>query len=266
MAIPPKSAPLVVTVHDLAFLQDPAHFTRHGLRFFNRGLALVRNDADLVLVPSRASWQECVDAGIEKDRLRLVPHGVQVPAVSTRQVDEFRTAHGLSERYVLWCGTLEPRKNVPGLLRAFAIAHEKDPNLELVLAGPNGWGDVEVPQTDGVRLLGFLPSDELHAAYAGARAFCYPSFREGFGLPVLEAMAHGVPVVTSAGTAMAEFTEGAGLLVDAHDVEGIANAVVVATDDRHGELAAASLSRSRDYTWENSATLTLAAYHEVAGR
>ena len=151
-------------------------------------------------------------------------------------------AYQLPERYVLWCGTLEPRKNVPTLLEAFAIVRRTDPDLGLVLVGPTGWGDVPVPahMARGVRLLGFLPTDQLHAAYAGARAFCYPSLREGFGLPVLEAMAHGVPVVTSRGTAMAEFVGDGGLLVDPLDAHAIAAALETVLGSRHDELAAAA--------------------------
>jgi len=165
---------------------------------------------------------------------------------------------------VLWCGTLEPRKNLPVLLQAFAIARRRDPTLGLVLVGPSGWGDVTVPAVEGVRLLGFLPPGALHAAYAGARAFCYPSLREGFGLPVLEAMAHGVPVVTSSGSAMAEFADGAGLLVDPHDVDGLADALSIAVGSQHDELATAARARASLYTWENAAALTVAAYREVA--
>jgi len=267
MAIPPKSAPLVVTVHDLAFLKEPAHFTRHGMRFFRRGLALAKAKADVVLVPSNATFTECVDAGFDLSRLRLVAHGVGVPRVGEQQVHEFVAAQALPQRYVMWCGTLEPRKNLPTLLRAFAIARRADPDLGLVLVGPAGWGDVEVPaDLEGVRLLGFLPKDDLHAAYAGARAFCYPSLREGFGLPVLEAMAHGIPVVTSAGSSMAEFADGAGLLVDPNDVDALATAISAATGARHDELALAARVRASSYTWENAAALTVAAYHEAAGR
>lgn len=263
IAIPPKSAPLVVTVHDLAFLKEPAHFTRHGLRFFNRGLSLARRHADVVLVPSQATFTECIEAGFDISRLRLVSHGVRVPVVPAEQVKEFAVARGLPERYVMWCGTLEPRKNVSSLLRAFEIARRADPELGLVLVGPSGWGSVEVPATEGVQLLGFLGFDELHAAYAGARAFCYPSLREGFGLPVLEAMAHGVPVVTSAGTSMAEFVHDAGLLVDPLDVDAMAAALLQAVGPRHDALSAAALERASHYSWESTAKATAAAYREA---
>jgi glycosyltransferase involved in cell wall biosynthesis len=265
-AIPPKSAPLVVTVHDLAFLHEPSHFTKHGRRFFKRGLALARAQADLVLVPSQSTFDDCVGAGFDASRVRLVPHGVAVPEVSAEQVAAFVAAHHLPERYVLWCGTLEPRKNVPTLLRAFAKLRRSDPSLALVLAGPAGWGDVSMPTNlvEGVRLLGFLPTEDLHAAYAGARAFCYPSLREGFGLPVLEAMAHGVPVVTSRGTAMAEFVGDGGLLVDPHDEDAIASGLETAMGDRHDELAKAAREKSAEYTWDKAAELTVAAYREVA--
>lgn len=263
LAIPPKSAPLVVTVHDLAFLQQPEHFTRHGLRFFKRGLSLARAKADVVLVPSQATFTECIEAGFDVSRLRLVPHGVTVPAVTEQRVKEFVTARSLPERYVMWCGTVEPRKNVPTLLRAFALLRQRDPELGLVLVGPSGWGDVDVASTDGVHFLGFLPTEDLHAAYAGARAFCYPSLREGFGLPVLEAMAHGVPVVTSAGTSMAEFVEGAGLLVEPTDVEALAASLELAVGERHDALAASARERAAHYSWDNAAALTVAAYHEA---
>jgi glycosyltransferase involved in cell wall biosynthesis len=261
-AIPPKKAPLVVTVHDLAFLHEPSHFSKHGRRFFKRGLALARRNADVVLVPSQSTLDDCIEAGFDTSRLRLVPHGVSVPAVSADDVAAFVGAYQLPERYVLWCGTLEPRKNVPRLLEAFAKLRRTDPSLGLVLVGPAGWGAVPA-QTNlvrGVRLLGFLPTDHLHAAYAGARAFCYPSLREGFGLPVLEAMAHGVPVVTSAGTAMAEFVGDGGLLVNPLDPNRIADALQTVLGEQHDSFAEAALKQSARYSWNAAAALTIDAY------
>lgn len=264
-AIPPKSAPLVITVHDLAFLHAPEHFTRRGVHFFRRGLALAKRDADLVLVPSRDTLNDCVAAGFKSDRIRLVPHGVEVPHVSADDIERFRLRHGVTRPYVLWSGTVEPRKNLPALLAAFARLRKEHPDLDLVLVGPAGWGDVEAPfdETAHVKPLGFLPQEELHAAYAGAQVFCYPSLREGFGLPVLEAMAHGVPVVTSAGTAMAEFADGAGLLVDPRDVEGLAAALTTALGPDGNQLREAAKRRAAEYTWERAASLTAEAYREV---
>src|SRR5450432_192034 len=264
-AIPPKSAPLVVTVHDLAFVHEPMHFTKHGRRFFRRGLALARAQADAVLVPSQSTFDDCIIAGFKPDVLHLVPHGVSVPAVDAADVAAFVTAHGLPERYLLWCGTLEPRKNLPTLLTAFAAVRRHHPDLNLVLVGPTGWGEVSVPRelAEGVRLLGFLPADQLHAAYAGARVFCYPSLREGFGLPVLEAMAHGVPVVTSAGTAMAEFVSNGGILVDPLDADALAAGIEAALGDLHDELAAAAIKQSTRYSWDTAAQLCVDAYRSV---
>lgn len=273
-AIPPMSRPLVVTVHDLAFLRAPEHFTARGNRYFRRALEIARTDADLVLVPSQMTADDCHQHGFSPDRVRLVPHGVRARAVTTSEVADLRARFDLHSPYVLWCGTLEPRKNLPTLLDAFADVAGHDPDLSLVLVGPQGWGQTSAevsarldgPFADRVAVLGRLSDDDLQVAYAGARAFCFPSLWEGFGMPVLEAMAHGTPVVTSSGTSMAEFTEGAGLLVDPRDPEALAGAILDATGARHDELAASASVRARDYTWARVAEQTVDAYRSLAGR
>jgi glycosyltransferase involved in cell wall biosynthesis len=273
-AIPPRSRPLVVTIHDLAFLRAPEHFTARGNRYFRRALDVARTDADLVLVPSLTTADDCYQHGLSPDRVRVVPHGVRARAVSASEVADFRSRFGLHSPFVLWCGTLEPRKNLSRLLDAFSNVTEQDPDISLVLVGPKGWGQtsskvsarLEGPLADRVAVLGQLSYDDLQVAYAGARAFCFPSLWEGFGMPVLEAMAHGTPVVTSSGTSMAEFTEGAGLLVDPRDREALTGAILDATGPRHDELAASASVRARDYSWARAAEQTVDAYKSLARR
>jgi glycosyltransferase involved in cell wall biosynthesis len=266
-AIPPRSAPLVVTVHDLAFLHDRSHFTRHGIRFFERSLELTRRDADLVVVPSKATADDCVAHGIDEDRLRVVPWGIEVDPTDAAEVSAARTERGLDRPYVLWTGTIEPRKNLPTLLKAFAQVRG---DVDLVLVGPRGWNEdldaLLAPVRSRVHVLGFVQPAALKPLYAGAAVFCYPSLREGFGLPVLEAMAQATPVVTSASTSTAEVVGEAGLVVEPTDARAIAAAIESLLDDheRATALGRAGAARARTFTWERTAAQLVGAYREVA--
>ncbi len=257
----PTDAPLIVTLHDLAFLHEPAHFTRHGVRVFHRSLRYTKAKADLVLCCSQATMDDCVHAGIDADRLRLVPLGVETERATPAEVARVKAAHGLPDEYLLFVGTVEPRKNLKGLVAA--LAHLPAPPL-LVVAGAEGWGDSGVDaDTPGVQFLGFVPGDDLAGLYAGASVFCYPSEREGYGLPVLEAMAQGTPVVTSRGTATEETAGTAAVLVDPHDAADIARGIDEA-GRRRKELHAKGLARAQRRSWANTAALTAAAYRELA--
>lgn len=281
-AIPPRSRPLVVTLHDLAWLRDPSHFTRHGVRFFDAALRRTRDTADLVLCPSKATLEDCVDAGIERSRLRQVPWGMDAEVASDDAVAHARARYDLPDRYILFVGTLEPRKNLLRLLEAVRRLPPDD-DVALAVAGPVGWGDVRsllddhVKQsplasgTDGsrVRLLGFVPPSELAPLNRGAAVVCYPSLWEGYGLPVAEALAQGTPVVTSRGTATEELVEGgAGLAVDPRDTDGIAEALaaVLSDGDLAARLSSAARERARERTWATTAHLTVEAYQTVSGR
>src|SRR4051812_32805664 len=217
VAVPPRTAPLVVTVHDLSYLVYPAHFSRAGRRFFRRALARTRERADLVLCSSEATLEHCARVGIERRRLRHVPLGVRAPAVLDGEVKAVRERYGLARPYVLWTGTVEPRKNLPRLLEAFDGV---DGDVDLVLVGPRGWNE-EIRERPRVRMLGFVPQADLAPLYAGAEVFAFPSLMEGFGFPVLEAMAQGTPVVTSRGTSTEELGRDAALLVDPEDARAI---------------------------------------------
>jgi glycosyltransferase involved in cell wall biosynthesis len=168
-AMPPKSAPLVLTAHDLAWRRDAAHYTKRGIRFFERGLALALKEADVVLCPSEATLLDCKEAGFSGERLRLVPLGVDFNPAPTAAVRRVRETFGLRSPYVLWVGTIEPRKNLAGLLEAW---RELSGDLELALAGPIGWNEDLDTLTArigvNVRALGFVGADELGPLYAGA--------------------------------------------------------------------------------------------------
>ena len=119
-AIPPTRRPLVVTVHDLAFLREPEHFTPRGVRFFDTALARTRDEAAAVVVPSEATAADCREHGIEAGRLHVIPHGAPAWEISSGEVEAARVRLQLPDRFVLWCGTAEPRKNLGGLLAGFA--------------------------------------------------------------------------------------------------------------------------------------------------
>jgi len=271
IAIPPTRAPLVVTIHDLAFLAEPGHATRHGSRFFRRGTQLARRHARLVLVPSEATATECRDAGFDPARIRVVPWGVTLQEVNDDDVAAVRVRYGLIRPFVLFVGTIEPRKNLGTVIAAMTTLAGRD--LDLVLVGPQGWNeDLDqrleslVGSGIGVKRLGFVAPDELPALYAACAAFCFPSLREGFGMPVLEAMAHGAAVVTSAGTATAEVAGDDALLVDPRDHEQVGSALARLLDEPAlvEGLRRRGRARAATFTWERTAELTAAAYAEVS--
>ena len=266
--VPPRSSALVLTVHDLAFVHEPAHFTPHGNRFFRRGLELALEDADIVVCPSEATLADCVAQGFKRDRLRVVPLGVDLRRASEEEVIRVKAKHGLGKPYVLWVGTIEPRKNLPALARAFATLDRSD--VELVIVGPSGWNeDVDgamAPIAEKVRVLGSVDRKELSALYAGATVFCFPSLLEGFGFPVLEAMAQGTAVVTSRGTSTEEISGDAALLIDPRDPGTIAEALARLLDDDGARLGleSAGLARAEGYTWERTAQGLADIYREAA--
>ncbi|HZB00746.1 MAG TPA: glycosyltransferase family 1 protein [Actinomycetota bacterium] len=271
--VPPSRAPLVATVHDLWFLEHPDHYTRHTALVLKRGFELARRDARLVMCPSRSTMDACEAAGIEPDRLRQVPWGVRTRAIERDEARAIVRRLGLDRPYVLYTGTIERRKNIPRLVAAFERVGRDD--VDLVLAGPRGWApdawwrgfDAAIARLGSrCRLLGDVPPRELDALCARAEVVAYPSLGEGFGFPILYAMAQGAPVVTSSGTSTEEIAGDAAMLADPTDVDAIAGVIGRVLDDRGLTAARAELGRQRaqTFTWERSADLVVDVYREAA--
>jgi glycosyltransferase involved in cell wall biosynthesis len=265
-------APLVVTVYDLSFLHYPQALSasrRAYLRLFTR---LTCQRARRVICISHSTAQDVIE------RLGVAPEKVDVAAAGhdparfrplpPGEIAVFRREKDLPERFWLFVGTLEPRKNLPTLLQAYAAlpARQRPP---LLLGGGKGWdydaifaAIARLGLADSVRWLGFLAADELAHWYNCAEIFVYPSVFEGFGLPVLEAMACGTPVVVADASSLPEVAGDAGLCVPPHDVRAWTDALHRAMTDAVWRTQAAErgLAQASRYTWQDTARQTIRSY------
>ena len=242
--------PTVVTVHDLAVFRHPETFPRWTRTYVPFVVPRVLRAARRVIAVSEFTAAELEALlRVPREKISVVPNAV----------DETFTPDGprADGEYVLAVGTLEPRKNLARAVEAAARI-----GVELRVVGARGWGGVEARGAN-VKWLGEVDDDELARQYRGARCVVYPSFYEGFGLPVLEAMACGAAVVTSAGGATGEVAGDAAVLVDPLDVASIA-AGLEAAIARREELRPLGLVRAGAFSWDDAARLTRAVYEEIA--
>ena len=260
---PPGGRPLVVTVHDLVFVHLPQYLTPRGVAFHRRGLDIARREAAAFVVPTAAIGDELARDGVDRALVHVAPHGVDAPAREPAAGVLHRL--GITEPFLLFVGTLEPRKGLTELLPAFAEVRRRHPSLALAVVGPPGWGDPPDLHRPGVVGTGRLGDAELDALYRAATAFVLPSRYEGFGLPVAEAMARGCPVVTSDDASLVEVAGGVGATVPVGDVDALVEALdqVVSDADLRDRMAAAGLEQASTLTWEASAEAHAAAYRSA---
>jgi glycosyltransferase involved in cell wall biosynthesis len=248
------SAPVVLTVHDLAILRWPDAFPSWHRLYGRAGLRRVLHSADAIVAVSEFTRRELVElAGVPSERIRVVPNGVDPVFVADGSAEPAPSYNLSQGGYVLAVGTLEPRKNLASAVEAARLAE-----VDLRVVGARGWGGVAVPGW-----VGEVPDAELAGLYRGAACLLYPSLYEGFGLPVLEAMACGTPVVTSKGTAMEEIAGGAAVLVDPNDVGSIAAGIRDAAG-RRAELVELGRARASQFTWTRTADALEDVWRELA--
>jgi glycosyltransferase involved in cell wall biosynthesis len=276
--IPPflRRFPTVVTVHDLAFLRMPELLTPESRRYYGQIHRAVRH-ADRIIAVSDRTRRDLVElVGAPAGRIDVVYEAAdsRYGPVGDGLVAAARRRFGLDRDYLLFVGTREPRKNLGRLLAAYAwlVARRHDAP-ELVIAGRKGWlaDDLEARAEElglagRVRWLGGVDPEALPGLYAGALAFVFPSLYEGFGLPVLEAMACGTPVVASTGGALPEIAADAALLVDPLDVEALGSTMarVVAEPALRIELRERGRARACCFSWQLAAEQTLDVYQRAA--
>jgi glycosyltransferase involved in cell wall biosynthesis len=282
--------PCVVTIHDLTFLDHPEWHERSKVVVFRRAIRVAARRADAIVCVSGRTAERLGELCAPTGRVFVVPHGVDhhrfrpEPDASRGTVsgsgaavsdNELLGRLGVRPPYVLFVGTLEPRKAVPDLVAAFDRVATERPELSLVLAGQPGWGVEAVEQairqarfSGRIVRTGYVPDDAVPALLRQAAVAAYPSLEEGFGLPALEALACGTPLVTTSGTAMAEVSAGAAVLVSPGSVPELAEALgeVLDGDAAAGARRRLGLEVAARHTWAASAADHMSAYRWAARR
>ena len=279
---PSNTGPLkrrqVLTIHDVASIDHPEWFEAKFAAWY-RWLTprLVRRVARVITISEFSRQRLAAIADADPDQIAVIPPGVDERFYPRprQEIIAVRKKLGIpSENYVLSLGSLEPRKNLPRLMEAWSrCVPEFGGEVSLVIAGAPGKKHIfrrlklECPPAK-VHTVGFVDDDELPALYSGAMALVYPSMYEGFGLPVLEAMACGTVPIAGNSTSLPEVTGDAGILVDVLDAEAIACAIVSIVEDTtlRNEFKARTIGRSKQFTWERAAKLTLEVFDQALGQ
>jgi len=272
--------PTVVTIHDMSLRLFPGY---HPLKrvLLNRPLMAqaARRAAAVIAVSSSARRDILRLCGIPPERVHVVHEAAAdafAPVTDRAELEAVRRRHALPDRFLLYVGTIEPRKNLPRLIDAYGRRHRSgDLPWPLVCVGRYGWRarDVEARVErlglgGQVRFIGYVPFDDLPAIYTLADLFVFPSLHEGFGLPVIEAMACGAPAIVGGNSSLAEIASGAAELVDVTDVAAIGEAIVrlMRSPEHRKDLARRGLGRARQFSWQRAARETLDLYRCVIGQ
>ena len=277
LLLPLRGVPTVLTVHDLIFRRYPAHHKRLNRWYLNATMPLFCRRAGHIIAVSEQSKRDVIAAyGIPADKITVIYEAAdrsfcpQPPAAVTAVRERF----GLPQRYLLFVGTIEPRKNLGRLLAAFEQLHAEGLTDALVIVGKRGWlyDDFfarlgQSPAKTAIIFPGFVPDADLPAVYAGAQALAFPSEFEGFGLPVLEAMACGTPVVCANNSSLPEVAGDAALLIDPLDVAALTDGLARVLQDKplREQMRVVGLAQAARFSWVRAADETLAVYRRLMG-
>jgi alpha-1,3-rhamnosyl/mannosyltransferase len=271
------AGPLVLTVHDLSWIRYPEMHPEDRVRNMNKHFQMSMERASMIITDSQAVRHEIIDMfGVSENRIKSIPLGVE-PLFHPLNQDESTPVlqqHGLSyQKYILAVGTLEPRKNLSSVLLAYMqLPANIRKHYPLVLVGMNGWHTSALEKqmaplvaAGEIRQLGYLERGDLAVIIAGALTLVYPSIYEGFGLPPLEAMTCGVPVIASNVSSLPEVVGDSGFLVNPHDIDDIAKAMetMVSAPEIRASSAQKALTRSSEFSWDSCVDQTMGIYRQV---
>lgn len=267
----------VLTIHDLSLLLHPETHERRSVARAKRRLPVMAKAADAIVVPTEAIRQEvCEYLRVGEQKVFAVPEAARefFQPIDFAETSETREKLGIGDEFILTVGTIEPRKNIPALVAAFErlLSRESNRQLQLVIAGGKGWlsgpsfAAIESsPAAGQIVVTGYLHDEALRDLYSSCRVFVYPSLYEGFGLPPLEAMACGAPVIVSDIPALIESTGGAARIAVAREPEDLAQAMsdVVNDEDERAALIKAGLQRATELSWTQTAIKTMQIYESL---
>lgn len=262
---PPARAPKVTTIHDVVVYRYPEFLNRRIIQTQKNKLEWVKKETAVVITDSNSTKEDVKQyLGIPEEKIRVVYLGVNKDYYPQKidSVIKVRKKYGIDKAYVLSVGTREPRKNLPRVISAFQKLGSK--NMQLVLVGNIGWGE-DLKLDQNIRILSNLPLQDLAALYTDAACFVYPSLYEGFGLPILEAMACGAKVLTSKRGSLSEIA-GPALMVDPESEKEIAEGIeflTQMTSTKAKQLSQKGVRHAREFTWEKTAKKTLEVYKSV---
>jgi glycosyltransferase involved in cell wall biosynthesis len=266
----------IVVVHDLGFLLHGEYLTEHDRSYYRRMVPRSIRRADRVVAVSRSVLGELVERfGVREQDVTVIAPAVDAGSFKPRsqaEIERVMSAYDLRGPYILYAGTLEPRKNIVGLLDAYeALAPDLRGRFQLVLVGGKGWLDADIERRLGelselaIVTTGYVPDADLPALYSGASLFVYPSFYEGFGMPPLEAMACGTPVITGNSSSLPEVVGEAAIKIPAGDTRALSDSIerVLGAPSLAAAMRERGLRQSQSFTWERSAELLLGLIREL---
>jgi glycosyltransferase involved in cell wall biosynthesis len=277
MSLIQRVHPIVITVHDIAHIRFPDLLNKSRQVYKRYILNLSIKMADVIIVDSCSTKRDIIEFfNIDEKKIRVVHLGVESRFQRISNVEDYRTRKNLPSKIILHIGTLEPRKNVVTLINAFKKLRESGiKDYTLVIAGEKGWlykkifEEIKSSNVEqSIILLGVVEDEDLPMLYNCADLFVFPTLYEGFGLPPLEAMACGIPVITSNTSSLPEVVGNAGIMVDPNNVESLSNAMYRVLQDkelRH-RMSRDGLKRSKMFTWEKMASEVKKVYEETLSK